>query len=173
MGLFYIMLELSVVNIKLSLKIASIDYQDIIDHSQHIKSNRQLNFIVIFSTFTYTIFKPTNSTGYIHCNVTKIRNFSAIASATALFFSMFPQGKLMGLVIDNTTSVTKCDEKKNLDKLFVKLNPLYSLKYNLQKFPAIFIKYPLDERNVTVFIFSSGKVICVGAKNQTTFEQRV
>ena len=72
----------------------------------------------------------------------------------------------MGLVIDNTTSITKYDEKKNLDKLFMKLNALYLIKYNLQTFPAIFIKYPLEDRNVIVFIFSSGKVICVGAKSK-------
>ena len=67
--------------------------------------------------------------------------------------------------IDNITATTSSDSKQNLSLLFTKLYPKYEIKYNIQKFPAIFIKYPTKQSIVTVFIFSSGKVICVGGKS--------
>ena len=79
---------------------------------------------------------------------------------------LIPNANLKNLKIDNITSSARCDNKQNLHDLFYKLSPQYNLKYNLQKFPAIFIKVPIDNEILTVFIFSSGKVICVGAKSE-------
>ena len=160
------MLDFEVVNIKLSLKLNSISYQDILNKVQSLQINQQLNFIVVFQKYTYSIFKPTKVTGNLHCNATKLREFSDIHDAINLLHILFPEATLNNITVDNITSTTKCDRKQNLNKLFSKLNYSYSLKYNLQKFPAIFIKIPVEDKKLTVFIFASGKVVCVGAKTE-------
>ena len=156
--------DLQIVNINLSLKIDSISFEDVIEQTLHLQNNRKLNFIVIFQTYTYTIFKPNGLTGLLHCNVTKVKSMSDISLAVEEFFTFFPTAELKCIAIDNITATTIFDTKKNLDLLFTDLSPKYSIKYNIQKFPAIFIRYPVEHIYVTVFIFSSGKVICVGGK---------
>ena len=159
------MKDFKVANIKISVKISTINYQDIINKVEFQNHNKNLNFITFFLKFTYTFFKP-NSKGEIHCNITKIRTFTEINCAINLLSSLFPSADLRNLKIDNITSSARCDKKQNLHDLFFKLSPQYDLKYNLQKFPAVFIKVPIDNVILTVFIFSSGKVICVGAKSE-------
>ena len=160
------MLDLKVVNIKLSLKIVGISYQHVIERTINLQQKRRLNFIVIFNNYTYTIFKPTVSTGHLHCNITKIRGFEDICKAIEILFAVFPGAELEPYKVDNLTATTVCDTKENLDQVFTNLNFKYRIKYNLQKFPALFIKYPAVKSYATVFIFSSGKVVCVGAKSQ-------
>ena len=83
-----------------------------------------------------------------------------------MLVKILPNAEVKNTCVDNITSTTNCDIKQNLDSLFSKLCFHYRIKYNIQKFPAIFIKYPVDKNCVTVFIFSSGKVICVGGKSE-------
>ena len=160
------MLDLKIVNIKLSLKIVGTSYQHVIERTIHLQQKKRLNFIVIFNTFTYSIFKPTVSTGHLHCNITKIRSFEDISKAIEILTAIFPSAELKPYNVDNLTATTACDTKQNLEQMFTKLNFKYGIKYNLQKFPALFIKYPAVNSYATVFIFSSGKVVCVGAKSQ-------
>ena len=80
--------------------------------------------------------------------------------------SLFPGVYLRNLRIDNITSFVTCDKRQNLQESFSKLSPKYNLKYNLQKFPEVLFKVPFDHGILTVFIFSSGKVTCVGAKSE-------
>ena len=103
---------------------------------------------------------------HLHCKITKIRRFEDISRAIEILLTVLPDAKLKAYTVDNLTATTICDTKKNLDQLFTKLNLKYHIRYNLQKFPAIFIKFPPNTSYTTVFIFSSGKVVCVGAKSQ-------
>ena len=59
------MLDLNVVNIKLSLKLAPMCYNDILNQTFHLPTNKKMNFIVVFQKYTYTIFKPNALTGWI------------------------------------------------------------------------------------------------------------
>ena len=73
--------------------------------------------------------------------------------------------KIETINIDNITSKTDQIKKQNLNTVFLTLSSSYEIKYNLQKFPAIFVKVPVEQGTATVLIFSSGKIICVGAKS--------
>ena len=163
--------DLKVVNVKVSVKITSAKYQEVISQISHLQCNQKPNFTVLFHTYTYTIFKASIPTGYLHCNITKLSTFSNVSKAVKLLSSLLPKASFINLSIDNITSTSECDRKQNLDNLFVKLQHTYILKYNLQKFPAIFIRVPFDKGDVTVFVFASGKLVCVGAKSPLHLEQ--
>ena len=160
------MQDLNVVNIKISLKLGSICYRDLLDHTAQLQCNKKMNFIVIFKKYTFTIFKPNALTGDMHCNVTKLKSFSNITEAISILTDIIPNVKVKYSSTDNITAITNWNQKVNLDLLFSKLCSSYEIKYNIQKFPAIFIRYPLESNHVTVFIFSTGKVICVGCKSE-------
>ena len=96
---------------------------------------------------------------------------SKICHAMEELKTILPCVKVKQNSIDNITATTSCDRKQNLSLIFEKLYPKYKIKYNIQKFPAIFIKYPTKQSVVTVFIFSSGKVICVGGKSSDQLKQ--
>ena len=97
------MRDLQIVNIKLSLKIDCISFEDVIEQTSHLQNNRKLRFIVIFQTHTYTVFKPNASTGQLHCNVTKVKSMSDISLAVEEFFAIFSNADLKGIAMDNIT----------------------------------------------------------------------
>ena len=105
-------------------------------------------------------------TGLLHCNVTKIKSLIDIPNALDELAQFLPNAKVEKESVDNITATTSLNTKINLNLLFLRLKQSYNVKYNIQKFPAIFVRYPVGESQVTLFIFSSGKVVCVGAKSE-------
>ena len=63
------------------------------------------------------------------------------------------------------------DMKQNLENSFLKPCTSHEVKYNLQKFPALFIRVPFQEGGFTIFVFASGKVCSVGSKSLTQVEK--
>ena len=102
----------------------------------------------------------------VHCNITKVRSLSKISEAINLLKALFPSARVIEKSIDNITAKSQWNEKVNLEYLFQKLRNTCQVKYNLQKFPALFIRIPLSIRFVTFFVFASGKIVCVGAKTE-------
>lgn len=158
------------VNVKLSIKLSDIRYQDILYFFKDSNVKFSPNFIVIFDKFTYTIFRPNLKTGNIHCNITKVRSFSKVTEALEFIKTSFPLASIEEQSIDNITARFEIRSKLNLDVLFRKLYNAYEIKYNLQKFPALFIKIPISNRTITIFVFTSGKIVCVGAKELLQLE---
>jgi transcription initiation factor TFIID TATA-box-binding protein len=59
--------------------------------------------------------------------------------------------------------VTSLDLKKELNLLNIVTNPLLeNVEYEPEKFPGLV--YKIDGSNVTLLIFSSGKIVCTGAE---------
>ena len=83
------MKDFKVANIKISVKISNITYQDILNKVEFQNHNKNLNFTTFFLKFTYTFFKP-DSNGKIHCNITKIKTFTEINCAINLLSTLFP-----------------------------------------------------------------------------------
>ena len=160
------MQEFEVVNVKLSIKLQNLEYDNIIKLFDESKINVSPNFIVLFEKFTYTIFRPDSKNGVVHCNITKFRSFSKISEAINLLKALFPTARIIEKSIDNITAKNQWNEKVNLEYLFQKLRNICQVKYNLQKFPALFIRIPHSNRFVTIFVFASGKIVCVGAKTE-------
>ena len=153
------------VNIKISVKLSSINYKKIITEVKKLNIKEKNNFVVVFHTYTYTIFKPSLRSGNLHCNITKIKDFFEIPIAIEFLRELLSGVKIENINIDNITSKADQIKKQNLNTVFLTLSSSYEIKYNLQKFPAIFVKVPVEHGTATVLIFSSGKIICVGAKS--------
>jgi len=150
-------------NIKLSLQISGLKYDDILSKCVELKCSVKQNFIVLFSKYTYSIFEAGKS-GVLHCNVTKIRGFPDVPEATQEICSIFPNVSLSNPIVDNITATIVSGRKINLQSLFLKLKDNYKVFFNCQKFPGLFIKSPIDGANGTISIFSSGTVNIVGVK---------
>ena len=103
---------------------------------------RKIKFYSNFDVYTYTIFRPNAVTGYLHCNVTKIKTYSDISEAFTVLQSLLPSINIIEQSIDNITLKGETDMKQNLENLFLKLCTSHEVKYNLQKFPALFIRVP-------------------------------
>ena len=159
------MRSLKIVNVKFSLKLNNIMYQDVVESTKTMIIKEKSNFIVVFGKYTYTIFKKSKSTSNLHCNVTKVPDLENISHAIDYLHNFLHGINISNLSVDNITSTTSLNEKISLEKLFEKLSPIYPVKYQLQKFPALFVKYASNNDRITIFFFSSGKINCVGCKN--------
>ena len=83
------MREFEVVNVKLSIKLQGLEYDNIIKLSDDSKINVSPNFTVLFKKFTYTIFRPNSKNGVVHCNITKVRSLSKISEAINYPFQFY------------------------------------------------------------------------------------
>ena len=75
------MRSLKIVNVKFSLKLNNIMYQDVVESTKTMVIKEKSNFIVVFGKYTYTIFKKSKSTSNLHCNVTKVPDLENISHA--------------------------------------------------------------------------------------------
>lgn len=135
--------DVQVSNIKLSVKITSLSYLSVLKQTQYLHCSMKSNFIVIFHRHTYTIFKPSLP-GFLHCNITKIKDFTDIVVAINSLREILLSVELLHMKFDNI-SATTCVSKMNLDQLFLRLNCKYFCTYNTQKFSAVFIKLSLSD----------------------------
>ena len=68
--------KLHITNIKISIKFIGINCDDIINLINNVKHKNLFNFLIIYSKFTYIIFKSNNK--ILHCNITKVRSYRDI-----------------------------------------------------------------------------------------------
>ena len=115
------MREFEVVNVKLSIKLQGLEYDNIIKHFDDLKINVSPNFIVLFKKFTATLFRAKSKNGVLHCNITKVRSFSKISEAINLLKALFPSARIIEKFIDKIAAKNQRNEKLNLEFLFQKL----------------------------------------------------
>ncbi|OUJ19250.1 TATA-box binding protein TBP [Methanonatronarchaeum thermophilum] len=70
--------------------------------------------------------------------------------------------------IENVVASTSFDQEIDLDKIY---NDFEDAEYNQEKFPGVV--YRLTEPKTAALIFSSGKLVCTGAKNVDDVEVAV
>jgi len=70
--------------------------------------------------------------------------------------------------IENVVASTSFDQKIDLEKIY---NDFEDAEYNQEKFPGVV--YRLTEPKTAALIFSSGKLVCTGAKNVDDVEVAV
>ena len=169
-------------NIKISLKLLapSLSYfNEIITKNKKIKQKNFGNFHTIYSNFTYIFFNT--STNILHCNVTKINNYSQIFSSKKELKYIFPELKVLSTKVDNICGTKAIRGKICLNKLFKSLvesnSTQFKVHYNSQKFPGLFIKFRgyQDSKHIsvplsgTLLVFKSGKINSVGIKQPNHF----
>ena len=133
-------------NVKISLKLLapSLSYfNEILTKNKKIKQKNFGNFLSIYSNFTYIFFNT--STNILHCNVTKINNYSQIFSSKKELKYIFPELKVLSTKVDNICGTKAIRGKiclNNLFKSLVKSNSTqFKVHYNSQKFQRISIKF--------------------------------
>ena len=158
-------------NIKLSLKIVSKNFYLNRDRLRYINETNK-NFCVLKdSDFTFVIFRTEKKV--LHCNVTKLSNYSDILKAQKRFLEIFRGAKIINRQVDNICATRNVMKNIDFTKLFKKLNKTkenkFTLRYNNQKFPGMFIKFIKNYLTGTIIIFKSGKIILVGLKSPIDF----
>lgn len=161
----------SITNIKISLKFCGIDYSQILDLIKDLHYQIRANLISIYSNFTFVIFRTEKKV--LHCNVTKLSNYSDILKAQKRFLEIFRGAKIINRQVDNICATRNVMKNIDFAKLFKKLNNTkenkFTVRYNNQKFPGMFIKFIKNYLTGTIIIFKSGKIILIGLKSPIDF----
>lgn len=149
-------------NIKVSFKLENLLIDNLISllNTKNIDYKISSKYLIIRSTFTYSISKTKNSL-ISHVNISKIRNFTSIDEAVYHFCNVICNDiKPKNISIDNITATFKYEKIIDLKTILKKKS--HPLKYNKEKFPGLFLK--LDK--CTLLIFHTGKVNSVGCKSE-------
>ena len=161
-------------NVKISLKLQVPYYYyfvKTVEHSTNIKYKIFPNFLIIYSKYTYIIFKALSYT--VHCNVTKIKKYDEIYKAKRNLKELFSDIVILSTTVDNICATRKKSENINLDLLFTKITQDSSfvcrINYNSQKFPGLFVKFSGNPISGTLIIFKSGTINYLGMKNPNHF----
>lgn len=150
-------------NIKLSVKIDLTSLNIVKERliAENISYKEYPNFIVFKEVFTYTIFKHNQLLGMNHVNITQVPSVEKISYSLEIIKKV-TNVKIISCKIDNIIATLKWS--KTIDLLKFSHKFLHKpIKYNNQKFPGLFIKYPKG----TVLVFYSGKIVVVGCSEIT------
>jgi hypothetical protein len=167
---------LEVRNIKLSLKIPTIQLNSVIDEI-HRKStddkpiytalSYQISnrFYIIRDKYVYTFFK-SNSNLINHINITKVSSFDLVNHAIEyiLYDLLAPLNiKTYEYHIDNVTACGNLYKTVNLCEIIQLLlnTTSYKIYHNKEKFPGLFVKL----HKCTIILFHTGKLISIGCKS--------
>ncbi len=152
-------------NIKVSLTIKNISLNSVLKqiNKQPISYEIKNNYIIIRDKFIYIFFKSKNNL-ISHINVTKIPNLMNIQLSVKILKEFIFKDlnlTILNTKIDNITAT--CDKRREINqiKLLEKIKHYYSVKFNKEKFPGLFIKVPFG----TFIIFHTGKINLVGCQN--------
>ena len=152
-------------NIKFSLKIRNISLNSVLDELRISKIFFEIkgNYIIIKDNYVYILFKSKNFV-LNHVNITKIPSIIEINYSVSNLKHKILRNlpiKIIQEQIDNLTAT--CNIGKEIDqlRLLLKNKGNYSIKFNKEKFPGLFIKAPLG----TFIVFHTGKVNVVGCKS--------
>ncbi|WP_353079641.1 hypothetical protein [Flavobacterium sp.] len=152
-------MDYKIANVKVSIKTSAI----VLDNVITVCSEKQLycknynNFLVVKDIYTYIIFKQ-NKNNQNHINITKIPNIDSVSNAITRIQDL-TKSVILSQNIDNIIASTSWPKQLNLKQISTLFT---NVKYNNEKFPGLFIKFPTG----TVILFHSGKIVIVGCKNE-------
>ena len=155
-------------NIKASLKIVkcNLELLQLSCQKRGIPAKKYPNFLVIHDNHKYTIFKKGAGKGQ-HINITKIKSFEDIHTALFRLNDLLATRFAVGdMIIDNITATSNLGKKIDLCS-FLRAHSSLNIAYNAESFPGAFIRFSC----ATVILFSSGKLVIVGAKSCKAVEQ--
>lgn len=152
-------------NVKLSVKTSnSYTLEELLNlcKEHNLQYKKFHNFVVILCKFKYIIFKKGKKS-VNHINITHIKNNYEISDAiTFLKSNLDIDVEVSSCIVDNITVSALCPHKVNLPNFFLSNKDL-KLSYNNEKFPGLFVKLG----NGTIILFSSGKFVIVGIKDES------
>lgn len=169
-------MEVYISNVKLSCKVRIFN-NNIISFNRDIAIKQYNNFSVIKTKYTYIIFTRTKINRKFHVNITKIPSLDHVSKAIDELNDIINEDfAVENFKIENITCLHILNDNINLLETFNNLNKnqneisqdleennkIIQARYNPEKFPGIFLKL----RNCSVLIFSSGKLVVIGATSE-------
>ena len=169
-------MEVYISNVKLSCKVRIFNDNNI-SFNRDIPIKQYNNFSVIKTKYTYIIFTKTKTNRTFHVNITKIPSLDHISKAIDELNNIINENfSVENFKIENITCLHILNNNINLLETFNNLNKnqyvisqdseekniVIQARYNPEKFPGIFLKL----RNCSVLIFSSGKLVVIGATSE-------
>ena len=169
-------MEIYISNVKISCKIQ-------IFNDNNISFNRDIplkcynNFRVIKTKYTYIIFTKSKINRKFHVNITKIPSLDHISKAINELKNIINGSfSVENLKIENITCLHILNKNINLVDTFRNLkkkqyeentdsnqnNIIVQTQYNPEKFPGIFLRL----KNCSLLLFSSGKLVVIGATSE-------
>ena len=169
-------MEIYVSNVKISCKVRIFNVNDI-SFNRDIPIKQYNNFNVIKTKYTYIIFTKSKKNRKFHVNITKIPSLDHISKAIDELKNIINETfSVENLKIENITCLHILNENINLLETFKNFkkrqfvdskdlegkNIIIQVRYNPEKFPGIFLKL----KNCSVLLFSSGKLVVIGATSE-------
>ncbi len=152
-------------NIKLSCTIILADEGPLSlnkDVSQKVFSN----FTVVRKQYVYTIFKTRGNNKSYHVNITKVPSRADIKISLSLLTDIISNRfSVQTWEINNLTCSFRAGFEIPLPDVFDKLRKesyVKKVRFNPERFPGMFVTFEAN----TVLIFSTGKMVIIGAKSE-------
>lgn len=164
--------NLVVSNIKLSCTINLLD-EKTISLNKEVEKSFHGNFTVVRKKYIYTIFKRRENRDDYHVNITKVPSTSQIETSIEELSNIITNSFIVqSYKIDNMTCSFDAGCHIPLMGVFDDLKKesfVKRIRFNPERFPGMFVTF---ESN-TILLFSSGKMVIIGAKNIHSVEDNV
>lgn len=161
-------MDICVSNVKISCK-AQLLNTDNISFNRDIHIKQYNNFNVIKNKYAFIIFTKSKIRQKFHINITKIPSFDHIPKAIEELKNIIESPfSVEEIKIENITCLHILNKEINLIEIFRNIlssefsKDIIHMRYNPEKFPGMFIKL----RKCTILLFSSGKMVVIGATNK-------
>ena len=127
------------------------------------------NYEMLRNKYVYTIFKPKRGSNIRHVNITMIKDFEHIEDSLSCLKDMLYSGDISRVTVDNTTASFNVNTFLDLSQLYQSLRSDWNVSFSAQLFPAVCWRLNM----ATVQIFSSGKIVIIGAKSERDIKEVV
>lgn len=167
-------MEVLVSNVKISCKIRLISSDEISFNTDNVMK-RYNNFTVVKKKYSFIVFTKTKQSRNFHVNITKIPSTEHISKALdELKLVISNEFIIETFKVENMTCLYQITTKINLLTFYnnLKLNAYFEIvqkRYDPEKFPGMF----LTLKKCSALIFSSGKIVIIGASNEQDAKQGI
>ena len=132
------------------------------------------NFTVVRKEYVYTIFKTRENDKTYHVNITKVRSRADLLNSIGLLRDIISNRFSFGKTwkINNLTCSFCAGFEIPLPDVFDKLRKescVKKIRFNPERFPGMFVTFEAN----TVLVFSTGKMVIIGAKTESAAEHSV
>ena len=167
-------MEVLVSNVKISCKIRLINSDEISFNTDNVMKHYN-NFTVVKKKYSFIVFTKTKQNRNFHVNITKIPSTEHISKALdELKLVISSEFIIEVFKIENMTCLYQIKSEINLSTFFnnLKINADFEIvqkRYDPEKFPGMF----LTLKKCSALLFSSGKIVIIGASSEQDAKQGI
>ena len=167
-------MEVLVSNVKISCKVHLINSDEISFNTDNT-IKRYNNFVVVKKKFSFIIFTKTRQNRHFHVNITKIPSTKHISKALDELKLIISSEFVVEIFkVENMTCLyqSKAEIKLLSFYNYLKSNADFGIinkRYDPEKFPGVFLKV----KKCSALVFSSGKIVIIGASSEEDAKQGI